>query len=216
MKRIVENMIAFPKKYRVLDLFCGAGGAAMGYHRAGFEVIGVDIRPQPHYPFEFFQADALAFPLDGYDAIHASPPCQKYSIMNNIHKAQNRHPDYIADIRERLLKISKPYIIENVWKSPLKTHLMLCGTMFGLKIICHRYFECSFPTPILTTCCNHQDIFDPWHGDGRTANKFREAMGIDWMPMGGGRHREGTIGEAIPPPYTEWIGKHLIKYLDSR
>ena len=124
---------------KLLDLFCGAGGAGMGYHQAGFEVVGVDINPQPHYPFEFHQADALTYPLNGFDVIHASPPCQRYSKANT--KYRYKHPDLIDPIRKRIEYYN--YIIENVpdARKLLKNPLMLCGGMFGLPIHRHRYFE---------------------------------------------------------------------------
>src|SRR5512134_3964137 len=95
---------------RLLDLFCGAGGAAMGYHRAGFDVVGVDIKPQPHYPFEFYQADALTYPLDGFDAYHASPPCQRYSTITKYHgkEVTESHPDLLPTTRERLMLAGLP------------------------------------------------------------------------------------------------------------
>jgi len=149
-------------KPRLLDLFCGAGGASMGYHRAGFEVEGVDIKPQPHYPFKFYQADALEFPLEGYDAYHASPPCQKYTTMQYRYKNKLNHPDLIAPIRERLIATRKPYVIENVYKAPLKGHLLLCGTMFGLKIRHHRFFECPWMELTLLPPCNHKGVYSRW------------------------------------------------------
>lgn len=113
-------------KPRLLDLFCGAGGAAAGYHRAGFDVVGVDINPQPNYPFEFHQADAMTFPLDGFDAIHASPPCQRYSRMSTSRPTlAATYPDLVAPIRERIER--GPYVIENVPGAPLVDPLVLCG-----------------------------------------------------------------------------------------
>ena len=138
---------------RLLDLFCGAGGAAMGYHRAGFDVVGVDNRPQPHYPFEFHQGDALVA-LDEltrgmpkgllgvpFDAVHASPPCQRYSAAAEIHDSSEQHPDLIEPTRHLLQAIGRPYVIENVERSPLSTSLMLCGSMFDLGVRRHRWFE---------------------------------------------------------------------------
>jgi len=207
---------------RCLDLFCGAGGAGMGYHRAGFEVVGVDIKPQPHYPFEFHRADALEYLAEhgrGFDFIHASPPCQKFSAMQHIHKNRERHPDLIAKTRELLRKVGQPYVIENVPGAPLLNPIVLCGTMFGLKIIKHRYFESPLLPFSLFPPCDHSDTYDPWHGKAgkRTAAKFRDAMGIDWIPMGGGdnrrRGRGGDLSNAIPSAYTEFIGKQIIKSL---
>jgi len=204
---------------RLLDLFCGAGGAAMGYYRAGFEVVGVDIEPQPHYPFEFHQADALTFPLEGFDAIHASPPCQAYSSLRHLGKqsAQN-HKDLVAVVRESLEGVGLPWIMENVQGSPLLNPLVLCGSSFGLGVRRHRLFESNlllFGTP-----CDHRSRSRPVavygdHPEQSQANaKFRinrahtlqmgqEAMGIDWMPW-------RALTQAIPPAYTEFLGRQLI------
>lgn len=201
---------------RLLDTFCGAGGCSMGYHRAGFYVVGVDIEPQPHYPFEFIQADALEFIAEHgheYDVIHASPPCQAYSAMQHIHKNGEAHPDLIGPVRGLLRATGKPYVIENVAGAPLLARFMLCGTMFGLPVIRHRYFECPSLPFVLMPTCNHSDVYDPWHGEGRTADKMRRAFDIDWMPVGGGSHKSGTIDNAIPPAYTEWIGRQLMAVL---
>jgi DNA (cytosine-5)-methyltransferase 1 len=199
---------------RLLDLFCGAGGAAMGYHQAGFDdITGVDNKPMPRYPFDFIQADALEYLQahgDKYDVIHASPPCQAYTAMQHIHKNRKAHPDLVAKTRHILDETGKPYIVENVKGSPLKACLMLCGTMFNLRIIRHRYFEIPTLPLLLLPPCNHVDVYDPYHGEGRTADKFRDAMDIDWIPLGGGRHKEGTLDNAIPPAYTKFIGEQLL------
>jgi DNA (cytosine-5)-methyltransferase 1 len=208
-------------KPRLLDLFCGAGGAAMGYHRAGFEVVGVDINPQPHYPFEFVQMDAREAlrGVDGYDAIHASPPCQAYSMAARLHPGSNmNHPDLVDPTRELLDAIGLPYILENVKGSPLRASMMLCGSMFGLAIRKHRYFEVNWPLPILAPAsCNHQGMYDPYHGEGRTSDKYRTAQGTPWMPSAGGWGRSrgvtGDVSNAIPPAYTEWIGGLLLASL---
>lgn len=137
---------------RLLDLFCGAGCAAMGYYRAGFdEIVGVDIKPQPRYPFTFIQADAMTFPLDGFDAIHASPPCQHYSVTKILHK--NEHPDLYGIVKERLIKNACPYILENVIGAPYNSGIVLCGSMFGLGVWRHRNFETNFG--ILAPSCEH-------------------------------------------------------------
>jgi DNA (cytosine-5)-methyltransferase 1 len=140
---------------RILDLFCGAGGCSMGYHRAGFEVVGVDVAPQPNYPFEFHQADALTFPLDGFDAIHASPPCQGYSLANNIH-GRDDHPMLIADVRERLEATGLPYVIENVEgaKRHMRNFVTLCGLSLGCDVRRHRLFETNFPV-MAPPCGDH-------------------------------------------------------------
>ena len=138
---------------KALDLFCCAGGAAMGLHRAGFDVVGVDLKPQPRYPFTFHQADAMAFPLDGFDFVWASPPCQSYSALK-VMKNAGDHPALVPEVRIKLDRSGIPYAIENVFGAPLlpgKT-IMLCGTMFGLQSACgngelrrHRYFETRLP-----------------------------------------------------------------------
>ena len=151
-------------KPRLLDLFCGAGGAAMGYHRAGFEVVGVDISPQPNYPFEFYQLDATALVQDvdnkcwhesqtkttlpgasyaclgNFDAIHASPPCQRYTTLVAQAGTFGDYPDLVEPIREILKASGLPYVIENVPGAPIEG-VLLCGSMFGLKVIRHRVFE---------------------------------------------------------------------------
>lgn len=198
----------------------------MGLHRAGFEVVGVDIKPQPHYPFEFYQADALLYPLDGYDVYWASPPCQAYMPTNKYGQKQTKHPRLIEPVRERLQATGKPYIIENIYRAPLKANLMLCGTMFGLRVIRHRYFECSFPPP-LTRSCNHWGQVargefvgvyarggrGPRRGAGRRDGApltspitAEEAMGIAWMTR-------AELTQAIPPAYAEFLGKYLMAYL---
>ncbi len=143
---------------RLLDLFCGAGGAGMGYHRAGFDVVGVDIAPQPHYPFEFHQGDAMTFPLDGFDAIHASPPCQAFSPLRNMWNARE-HPDLIDATRQRLKAAGVPYVIENVPGAPLPDAVTLCGSVFHLgcedaELRRHRHFEIN-PHPVLVPPCQH-------------------------------------------------------------
>lgn len=187
----------------------------MGYHRAGFDVVGVDISPMRDYPFEFHQADALEYLAEHgreFDFIHASPPCQRYSAMQHIWKNKEEHPDLIVPTRRLLVKSGKPYVIENVVGSALINPIMLCGTMFGLKIIRHRIFESNFPVHNWTMTCSHTDVYDPWHSKNnkKDANKFRAAMGIDWMKDSGGGKRRGTLSQAIPPAYTEFIGRQFL------
>lgn len=206
---------------RLLDLFCCAGGAAMGYYRAGFRVVGVDIAPMPHYPFEFHQDDALEFCArygKGFDAIHASPPCQRYSKCTPMAYRGN-HPDLIGATREALLATGRPFVIENVEnaRALLENPVKVCGTMFGLNIWRHRYFEMN-PRPfILTNSCNHLDLpvlisgttrRSPANG-GRfefTAQECRDAADLQWMTR-------AEMDEAIPPAYTEFIGKYLLEAL---
>ncbi len=211
-------------KPRLLDLFCCAGGAGMGYHRAGFEVVGVDINLQPRYPFEFHQADALEYVKEHwreFDVIHASPPCQRFSkSVSKVNRA--KHPDYILATQDALREAGKTYVIENVRRARLNANLMLCGSMFGLRVIRHRYFECSMP-PVISPVCNHF-LFpaDLPHAHNRTNplrvyavsggwqhvefSQIETAMGIDWMNA-----RE--LSEAIPPAYTEWLGRHILESL---
>jgi DNA (cytosine-5)-methyltransferase 1 len=207
-------------KPRLLDLFCGAGGAAMGYHRAGFEVVGVDIKPQPHYPFRFIQWDALEYVAwnvaDDFDAIHASPPCQAYSNAQRI--KQNEHPDLVGPSRELLQAAGLPYIIENVSGAPLINPVRLEGQMFGLNTNRPRLFECSFPVemPVLIPPPLPQAKMGrrPKRGEAiQVVGNFtdidagRAAMGIDWMTR-----RE--LSQAIPPAYTEYIGAQLLRVLE--
>lgn len=206
---------------RVLDLFCGAGGAAVGYSRAGFEVVGIDHEPQPRFPFAFIQADALVPPVDlrAFDLIHASPPCQAYSTMNNRHGSSG--PALIEATRDMLRANGKPYVIENVAGAvrELENPILLTGEMFGLGVHRARYFECD-PFLLAPEPPPRQENAIPVYGklDGRrlwtrkdgtelrapsTLEPAAEAMGIDWMEW-------DELREALPPAYTEWIGKQIM------
>jgi len=202
---------------RILDLFCGAGGAAMGYHRAGFEVVGVDIRPQPHYPFEFHQADAMTYPLDGFDAVHASPPCQAYTQSALTWRNRGKeYPRLIGPTRDRLMQIQVPWIIENVPGAPVRADYILCGCRVGLALRRRRYFETSWEGWEMVGPCVHLEPVVSVVGHGApswvreqlgynpTIAQYRAAMGIDWM-------NRNELSEAIPPAYTEWIGGHLLR-----
>ena len=203
------------KRPRLLDLFCGAGGAAMGYHRAGFEVVGVDIKPQPHYPFEFHQADALEYPLEGFDAYHASPPCQEYSRTKSLHQHFS-YPDLLNDVWTRLLSMDKPWVMENVVGAPFQHWIMLCGMMFGLRTYRHRRFETSFlmmqpehPKHIERVLNRGYDpnwtgFFCVTGGGNAPVAVMKKAIGIDWMTR-------AEFTQAIPPAYTEYIGKYLME-----
>ncbi len=207
------------RKPRLLDLFCGAGGISMGYHLAGFEVVGVDNVPQPNYPFEFHLADAMTFPLDGFKVAVASPPCPGYSLATSFHpEARGNHPRLVEDVRAKFEVSGLPYVIENVPGSPVVKSIMLCGAMFELRTYRHRYFESNI------------FLFQPHHpkhlvkaaGPGVIAkdNEFwcvgghfgrkdeaQKAMGIDWMT------RQKEIANAIPPAYSHYIGEQLMNAL---
>ena len=209
---------------RVLDLFCKAGGSAMGYHRAGAEVWGVDIEKQPHYPFPFLQADALSLDvrfLRAFDLIHASPPCQVFSITGNLARAQGKQQskiDLLTPLRPLLEASGVPYIIENVKGAPLRNPVVLCGSTFGLKVRRHRLFESSLPL-LPHGPCRHKEQGRPvgvYHAmndsipqGGRTAATLEEgqqAMGIDWMIW-------KELKEAVPPEYTLWLGRQAMAVL---
>lgn len=217
------------RKPRLLDLFCGAGGASVGYHRAGFEVVGIDIAPQRNYPFRFIQGNALdlAAGIDAFgvlslerfrgfeiDAIHASPPCQAYSSMTNCRPGLKKtYPDWIAPVRELLEATGLPYVIENVPGAPMRADVTLCGQMFGLPLYRHRLFESNAPL----AQPDHPDHVIPasraghWKpgtiisvsGHVAPISVARLAMGIDWTT------RE-ELAEAIPPAYTEHVGRDLM------
>jgi DNA (cytosine-5)-methyltransferase 1 len=227
---------------RLLDLFCKAGGAAMGYHRAGFDIVGVDIEPQPRYPFPFVQADAMEvlerlasgkgfniYGPDSFDAIHASPPCQRYSVATkSIPGLSESHPDLVPATRSLLLAIDRPYVIENVMGAPLRMATMFCGSMFGLLVQRHRLFESS--VLILSPGqCRHGRFNGNYpcgrsNGSARAGERSKvvhvygsgcsrgprglwaKAMGIDWMTM-------QEMAQAIPPAYTEYLGRHLLPTL---
>jgi DNA (cytosine-5)-methyltransferase 1 len=198
----------------------------MGYHRAGFEVVGVDIKPQKRYPFEFHCADAFAF-LEKhgheFDVIHASPPCQAFTDLKKMHNAKP-HDDLLSPMRDALRCLGKPYIIENVEGAPMHRYFVLCGTMFNLgtleaELRRHRRFETNPYIPPVLPCRHGRKlrVIGVYGGHGRdrrrtvntqdfSTDERREAMGIDWM--------SGLeLSQAIPPAYTEWIGRHLLDTL---
>lgn len=210
----------------LLDLFCGAGGASAGYHRAGFDVVGVDINPQPNYPYDFVQGDAMewlrAWPAMSLEvrAIHASPPCQRHTkLATGTQGTFGNHPDLIDETRDLLSQMHIPWVIENVIGAPLRSPITLCGEMFGLGVIRHRLFESNMPimqpehVPHRGRCKRreHGQRYDgPYfgvygHGGGKDGSvaDWQQAMGIDWMPV----RRE--LAEAIPPAYTRYIGGQL-------
>lgn len=223
---------------RLLDLFAGAGGAAMGYARAGFDVVGVDINPQPNYPFRFWRRDVLElFFWEGgceglsFDAIHASPPCPRYSSMTKVAGDPTSHPDLIGPTRELLKATGLPYVIENVPGAPLLEPVRLCGSSLGLGANCrdgkwrqlrrHRYFESNMP--LMVPGCVHEGEPIGVYGNGggqqktvwnggpnrgymATKAEAAEALGIDWMI-------KTELSNSIPPAYTELIGAQLLAFV---
>lgn len=234
----------------VLDLFCCAGGASEGYVRAGHTVVGIDIDPQPNYPYTFYRLDALELlgtliaggtidsliseyevgpyswaELDGFDFIHASPPCQLFSVYNNnkttAKSTKDKYLNLIPQTRELLVRSGKPYVIENVPRSPLVNPIQLCGTSFGIPVRRHRLFELG-QWSVEAPKCRHQDFTErrfPGSSNrpnGRTVcnvGEYRvplatqkECMTID---------RKVTLhelSEMVPPPYTQWIGEQYEAY----
>lgn len=217
---------------RVLDLFCGAGGAAMGLHRAWpeAEIVGVDVKPQPRYPFTFVQADAMTYPLEGFDFIWASPPCQKYCALNTMLN-RREHPDLVDALRIKLRHFHKPgWVIENVFGAPLRYPVLLCGSFFrlrasnGYQLRRHRWFESSWMIMNGHQCEHSGKTVGVYGGkardialekrhyaqDKQTRGKpigvvlskktAFEAMGIDWMNM-------DELSEAIPPAYSQYIAE---------
>lgn len=201
------------KKLKALDLFCGGGGAGMGLHLAGFEVTGVDISPQPKYPFKFIQADALSIDLSLYDFIWASPPCQAFTKARKLQG--NKHPELIKPIRKKLKLSKKPYCIENVVGAPLINPTMLCGTFFNLKTYRHRIFETSFKMPKLKNCVHKfkqtkmgrppkPEEFIQVVGHFSGVPQAQKAMGISWLG-------QKELAQAIPPAYSKFIGECFLK-----
>ncbi len=228
---------------RLLDLFCGAGGAGVGYHRAGFDVVGMDSRRQKDYPFTFWQGDALDF-LDehwrSFDVIHASPPCQRYTHGNVAGGQADRHPDLIGPVRELLIETGLPYVIENVPRSPLRDPLVLCWSMFDrtetpwvkdddgtpLRMERHRHFESNIALTAPRDCYHpkHIRVAGSYGGARRDKDEARlirkggyvpskavqqRLLGIDWMT-------EAAMYQAIPPRYSEHIGRQLMAHLQER
>jgi DNA (cytosine-5)-methyltransferase 1 len=204
---------------KLLDLFCGAGGASMGYARAGFEVTGMDIKHGKRYPFKYIRKDVMELrpeDLEEYDVIHASPPCQTFSSTRHLRNAQGKttsKQDLLAQVRSFLVVSGKPYVIENVKGAPLIDPVQVCGSAFGLKVRRHRLFESNMP--LRGTECHHSQqgrpvgiygsMRDEIPGGGHTAktmSEAKDAMGIEWMIW-------SELVEAIPPDYTHHIGLQL-------
>lgn len=206
-----------------MDAFSGAGGAAVGYSQAGFDVLGVDIRPQPRYPFEFVQGDAIEYIREHgreFAAIHASPPCQSYTSLRAMHPERD-YPDLLAATRDALRAAGRPWAIENVIGAPIHSGIFLCGTMFDLRVYRHRWFE----TPFLLMQPHHPPHLIKAGGHksqrqrkahylaggfvtitGNVGSYCGPAMGIDWMTG-------EELSQAIPPAYTRFIGTQLLAAL---
>lgn len=216
---------------RLLDLFCGAGGAAVGYHRAGFDVVGIDHRPQPRYPFRFWQLDVMTLEpwvLEAFDAVHASPPCEAYArSTNGSRSAGTLYPDLIPPTRALLEATGRPWLLENVPGAPMRADYVLCGCRFDLPLLQReRWFESSWRGWELRHPCCHTEpaLSVTGHGYGKgngQAERLREhlgrmpntadaraAMGIDWM----GRNQ---LAKAIPPAYTEHLGRYLLEHVNK-
>lgn len=209
---------------RLLDLFSGAGGCSVGYARAGFDVVGVDLDPKVgrHYPFEFHRGDALEFLAEHggeFDAVHASPPCQAYSqAAMAMRNAGKEYPDLVAPTRALLEATGKPWVMENVPGAPLRPDFLLCGCQFGLNLRRERWFEVSFPLSHLSPPCWHPHPVVSVVGHGTpswvrkqlgynpTIDDYRAAMGIDWM-------NRTELSQAIPPAYTEFVGGFLLEQI---
>jgi len=209
---------------KALDLFCGVGGAGMGLHLAGFEVTGVDLHPQPNYPFKFLQADALEADVSGYDLIWASPPCQRHSCLQ--HRTGGEYECFIERTREKLNQSGLPWIIENVVGAPLVKPVMLCGSTLGLGVRRHRIFESNKPIygntcqhhrqpePIDVTGTGARRIGDRMDGNGgnsrkpRNLQEARDAMGMQWASR-------KEISQSIPPAFSEYLGLQIIDMLRS-
>ena len=209
----------------LLDLYSCAGGAAMGYHRAGWTVTCVDIEPQPNNPFAFVQGDAIEFLRDNwrsFDAVHTSPPCQASSALTKGTNKGRQYLDLIPATREALAEIPLPSVIENVQGAKVRRDLTLCGEIFDLAVLRHRYFETSFPV-VQPQHRPHRGRVAGWrhgtyydgpyfavYGDGGgkgTVAQWQAAMGIGWTDV------RKELAEAIPPAYTELIGAQLLRHL---
>lgn len=218
---------------RLLDLFCGAGGAARGYADAGFEVTGIDRSNQPEYPYKFIRADALEYAAKHgkeFDLIHASPPCQCFTKYGNRRpNLSNKYEDLVRQTRSALTATGLPYVIENVVGSPLITPVILCGSMFGLDIRRHRLFESNLP--LSAPACDHHVWAPNRFPGGRSKERGnarvlcrgtieigrwniplaiqQKGMGIDWI------RDIRMLSEAVPPAYTEFIGKQLLRLIQA-
>ena len=209
-------------KPRLLDLYCCQGGAAVGYHRAGFEVVGVDLTPQPRYPFEFHQGDALTYLAAHwreFDAVHASPPCHDHSRLAHI-TGSDGTGRLLAETRAALEVLPLPWVIENVPGAAMRADFKLCGCMFALPgLRRERWFETSWRGFELRAPCHHTGMTVQVAGHGAHGHEYargwaptqadrNNAMGIDWMTRDG-------LAQAIPPAYTAAVGAHLLEQIGA-
>lgn len=216
---------------KLLDLFCGAGGCSVGYQRAGFDVVGVDIAPMGHYPLlDLIQDDALAVLADGdfiagFDAIHASPPCQHYTSLRTL--SDRKHPDLVGIVRDLIRATGKPYVIENVVGAPLADPIILCGSMFGLGhggaiLKRHRLFESNVPLAVPVDACKGKPVVGVYGTGGAwtrvapggggvkvSGADAARALGVDWTTY------QPVLAQAIPPAYTEYIGRQLLAHVQA-
>jgi len=223
---------------RLLDLFCGAGGAGYGYSLAGFDVVGVDIEPQPRYPFPFVQADALAFldegGAEGFDVVHASPPCQAYTSLRHLPWLRDiPRWDSIPPTLERLDRLTVPWVLENVGRAPVDG-ITLCGTMFGITwpdgvpIYRHRRFASSafllapgHPKHFVRLTHGRDNMAERgahvrarrggWLNEERVIGGHHRASAAAGDPMGVPWMRANETSQAIPPAYTQWLGERLLE-----
>jgi len=207
---------------KLLDLYCGVGGASAGYYKAGFDVTGIDLKHGRRYPYKYIKGDVLLYLQDldflrSFDIIHASPPCQTHSITQHLRNAQGKSTsklDLIPQTRAALIASGKPYVIENVPGSPLINPIQLCGSSFGLQVRRHRLFESNIK--LTGSVCDHKaqgrpvgvygSLNDQIPKGGKTATTIdegRDAMGMPWAIW-------TELVEAIPPAYSEYIGKQII------
>lgn len=221
---------------RLLDLYCGGGIVADGYAAAGFvEIVGVDIEPQPYYPYEFVQGDAIEYALENghkFDLIHASPPCLKYTPLSRLQKGKE-YPDLVDATRETLMLVGVPWVMENVKEAPMTNYLLLCGTMFGLRTRRHRVFE-TWPVQLMfspmscsckgrtyglydrekgTPSLENSDLITIT-GNGYKSADGRKAMGVKrYVP-------KSVLSKGVPPIYGKWIAEqmmnHILEYKNGR
>lgn len=208
-------------KPRLLDLFCCAGGAAEGYAEAGFEVVGVDLKPQPRYPFKFHQADAMTFPLSGFDVIHASPLWYRFTALSQSRGFRKDDPDDVTPIYRRLLASGLPFVVESGTRGPLTNTCLFCGPAFGLEVIRHMYFASNVDLNPPACACIRGGAADGLYvaykgsyGKGRrnpprrSRKEWQEAAGLSRMTWA-----EAHL--AVPPAYTRHIGEQLLSHLQS-